>query len=152
MSDLRNTASDDDHDRVVNMAARLGIVEREMEGLRDWRHNTVSPIMMSIQGQQKNNADMIGKLGELLEKVIASMEPLRSLPADFREHLDDDKLSNKQWSDGIAALDNKMDANSIERGEQHRRLIYWVAGLLIVGLGSVVGAQWAFISPHLNWH
>lgn len=152
MPELRNEPPDTDHDRVIEHAARLAAAEREIDSLREWRHDQVAPVMMAIQAQQKRNADDIGRVVAAVDKLTHTHAALAGLPDEFRQHTMNDTASFDAVRVSMQIVHDKLDTNRAERADGQRRVILWVAGLMIAGLAAVVATQWAFISPHLNWH
>lgn len=152
MPDLRNEMPEPDHDILVEMRAELRQVVKEIDNLREWRHDVAAPAMMAIQAQQKANADHIGRLATSVEKFTVSVAALATVPADFRDHLIADRESFEKVGTAIGDLFEKIERNRDERAKGETKLMLWVAGIVGFALLGVIAAMWALLSPHLPLH
>lgn len=150
MPDLRNDLPEPDHDRLIDISARVVVVEKEIRELRDWRHDQAAPVMMAIQAQQKANVDAISKVTENVSRLADAVLPLAELPAQFHEHKEDDEKSFFAVNTGIDQIHKKINTARDETAKDIRTVITWVAGLLLGAAATIIMAQWALLSTHIR--
>lgn len=152
------------------MSATLRQHDSEIQNLRDWRHNTVAPVMIEIQAQQKRNADSIAKVIEAsaaaadnISRLAVTIAPLSAMPEELRDHRQSDERSfnavqegmkglHDRLADEMTAVRSTMAENRAQAQKGQLATTIWIAGLLLAGLAGIIASIWAFIQPHLAVH
>ncbi len=141
----------DDHDMLTATVETVRTLVEEVGHLRDWRHDSVAPVMMVLQGQQKHTDEQAIRFETKLDRLIETTTPLLALPMDFRQHVQDDHASLRALNSAVEGLSAKIDGNRAARAEGESRIVKWVAGIVFSVGAVVIAAFWAILSQHFTW-